>query len=198
MYHPSPFRIAEESVGGRAITSVAFNTTGDLVALGCADLGQLLVWEWQSQQQALKQQGHFHKMACLSYSPNGHSLATGGDDGKVSPFITHGNCLQICFFFLFFYNWNWMSFFRGKSFLYYDLWKKISIFEKCPQTFFFRGFSCGQCLCQMYALQLYFALVSFGQCLCQMYALQLYFALELVLGSVCARCMPFSYTLHWS
>ena len=79
-----PCRISEESgIGRRAIMSVAFNSLGDLVALGCAELGQLLVWEWQSQQQALKQQSHLNKMACVAYSPNGQNLATGGDDGKV-------------------------------------------------------------------------------------------------------------------
>ncbi|KAK7097896.1 periodic tryptophan protein 2 homolog [Littorina saxatilis] len=80
--------IADESSVHRAITSVTFNNFGDLIAIGCADLGQLLVWEWQSQQQALKQQSHANKMACIAYSPNGQNLVTGGDDGKVKVWDT--------------------------------------------------------------------------------------------------------------
>lgn len=48
-----------------------------------AGLGQLLVWEWQSESYVLKQQGHFNSMVALAYSPDGQYLATGGDDGKV-------------------------------------------------------------------------------------------------------------------
>ena len=62
---------------------MAFNNTGDWIALGCSGLGQLLVWEWQSETYVMKQQGHFNNMQCLAYSPDGHHLATGGDDGKV-------------------------------------------------------------------------------------------------------------------
>lgn len=47
-------------------------------------LGQLLVWEWQSESYVFKQQGHFNNMASLAYSPDGQYIATGGDDGKVS------------------------------------------------------------------------------------------------------------------
>lgn len=47
-------------------------------------LGQLLVWEWQSESYVLKQQGHFNSMVSLAYSPDGQYLVTGGDDGKVS------------------------------------------------------------------------------------------------------------------
>lgn len=47
-------------------------------------LGQLLVWEWQSESYVLKQQGHFNSMVSLAYSPDGQYIATGGEDGKVS------------------------------------------------------------------------------------------------------------------
>lgn len=56
---------------------------GDWVALGSSTLGQLLVWEWQSETYVLKQQGHMNNMTCLSYSPDGMYIATGGYDGKV-------------------------------------------------------------------------------------------------------------------
>lgn len=48
-----------------------------------AGLGQLLVWEWQSEAYVLKQQGHFNSMVALAYSPDGQYIVTGGDDGKV-------------------------------------------------------------------------------------------------------------------
>ena len=48
-------------------------------------MGQLLVWEWQSESYVFKQQGHFNNMASLAYSPDGQYIVTGGDDGKVSP-----------------------------------------------------------------------------------------------------------------
>jgi WD40 repeat protein len=47
-------------------------------------MGQLLVWEWQSESYVLKQQGHFNSMVALAYSPDGQYIVTGGDDGKVS------------------------------------------------------------------------------------------------------------------
>ncbi|KAJ1339305.1 hypothetical protein BSLG_006072 [Batrachochytrium salamandrivorans] len=54
-----------------------------MACLGSAKLGQLLVWEWQSESYVLKQQGHQHDMNSISYSPDGQFIATGGDDGKV-------------------------------------------------------------------------------------------------------------------
>lgn len=52
-------------------------------------MGQLLVWEWQSESYVFKQQGHFNNMASLAYSPDGQYIATGGDDGKVSVHTLH-------------------------------------------------------------------------------------------------------------
>lgn len=41
------------------ITSLAFNNTGDWIAIGAGDKGQLIVWEWRSESYILKQAGHF-------------------------------------------------------------------------------------------------------------------------------------------
>lgn len=71
------------SISDQTISSVAFNKTGDWIGLACSGLGQLLVWEWQSETYVLKQQGHFNNISCLSYSPDGQYISTGGDDGKV-------------------------------------------------------------------------------------------------------------------
>eukprot|EP00466_Bigelowiella_natans_P010548 jgi/Bigna1/87845/estExt_fgenesh1_pg.C_250009 len=71
------------SISQKRITSVAINTTGEWLAFGSEKLGQLLVWEWQSETYILKQQGHFFDMNSIAYSPDGQLIATGGDDGKV-------------------------------------------------------------------------------------------------------------------
>ena len=36
------------NISKQKISSITLNCTGDWIALGCGDLGQLLVWEWQS------------------------------------------------------------------------------------------------------------------------------------------------------
>ncbi|TRY72244.1 hypothetical protein TCAL_08454 [Tigriopus californicus] len=71
------------SIADHDISSVRINATGDWIAFGSANQGQLLVWEWQSETYVLKQQGHFNSMACLAYSPDGQNIATGGEDGKL-------------------------------------------------------------------------------------------------------------------
>jgi len=51
--------------------------------VGCAKLGQLLVWEWRSDSYVLKQQGHYHNITTTAFSPDGALVATGSDDRKV-------------------------------------------------------------------------------------------------------------------
>eukprot|EP00967_Tisochrysis_lutea_P097064 scaffold142453_cov22-Tisochrysis_lutea.AAC.1 len=51
-------------------------------AVGCAKLGQLLVWEWRSDSYVLKQQGHYHDISTTAFSPDGALVATGSDDRK--------------------------------------------------------------------------------------------------------------------
>jgi periodic tryptophan protein 2 len=75
------------------ISSIAINTSGEWLAFGAKKLGQLLVWEWQSESYVLKQQGHYFDMNTVSYSPDGQYIATGGDDGKVKVWnATSGFC----------------------------------------------------------------------------------------------------------
>lgn len=71
------------SISDQQVDSVAINNTGDWIGLACGGLGQLLVWEWQSQSYVLKQQGHSNDTTCVTYSPDGHNIVTGGGDGKV-------------------------------------------------------------------------------------------------------------------
>lgn len=71
------------SISQEKISSVAINPSGEWLAFGAQKLGQLLVWEWQSESYVLKQQGHYYDMNTLAYAPDGQTIATGGDDGKV-------------------------------------------------------------------------------------------------------------------
>lgn len=75
--------IIVHSISQQAIKTVTVNPSGEWLAFGCSNLGQLLVWEWQSETYILKQQGHYYDMNTLCYSQDGKYVATGGDDGKV-------------------------------------------------------------------------------------------------------------------
>ena len=72
------------SISRERISAITFNAAGDWIALGCAALGQLLVWEWRSETYVLKQQGHLYDVAATAFSPDGSYIATGADDAKVS------------------------------------------------------------------------------------------------------------------
>lgn len=71
------------NISEHKIDASAFNVTGDWIALGVSGVGQLLVWEWQSEHYILKQQGHSSDMTSLAYSGDGQTIVTGGDDGKL-------------------------------------------------------------------------------------------------------------------
>ncbi|RSH91464.1 hypothetical protein EHS25_009763 [Saitozyma podzolica] len=81
------------SISNEKISSVAVNPSGEWLAFGAAKLGQLLVWEWQSESYVLKQQGHYYDMNTLAFSSDGQNIATGGEDGKVKVWnATSGFC----------------------------------------------------------------------------------------------------------
>lgn len=73
---------------------MTINNSGEWLAFGASKLGQLLVWEWQSESYILKQQGHFDSMNTLVYSPDGQRIITTSDDGKVKVWDTQsGFCI---------------------------------------------------------------------------------------------------------
>ncbi|XP_054706940.1 periodic tryptophan protein 2 homolog [Uloborus diversus] len=94
---PECNQIHSLSLSNQVIASIAFNCTGDWIALGSSGIGQLVVWEWQSESFVMKQQGHFNNMQCLSYSPDGMYIATGGEDGKVKIWDTSSGFCFVTF-----------------------------------------------------------------------------------------------------
>ncbi|VEU22107.1 DEKNAAC103145 [Brettanomyces naardenensis] len=91
---PSFTLIQQLSMGSNAVSTVTMNSTGEWLAFGSHTLGQLLVYEWQSESYILRQQGHFDSMNCLAYSPDGSRLVTASDDGKIKIWdIASGFCL---------------------------------------------------------------------------------------------------------
>ena len=81
---PGCINVHTLSISNRRISTAVINSTGDWLAFGCPELGQLLVWEWQSETYIIKQQGHSYAMRQLAFSPDGSQfVATAGEDGKV-------------------------------------------------------------------------------------------------------------------
>lgn len=85
------------SVSQNKINAAAINPSGAWLALGSSRLGQLLVWEWQSETYVMKQQGHEHGLRCLAYSPDGATIATGGEDGKIKLWNTSSGFCFVTF-----------------------------------------------------------------------------------------------------
>ena len=82
------------SISQSDIDFVTINKSGEWLAFGASKLGQLLVWEWQSESYILKQQGHFDSMNALVYSPDGQRIITTADDGKIKVWdIESGFCI---------------------------------------------------------------------------------------------------------
>lgn len=82
------------SISQNDIDFVTVNKTGEWLAFGASKLGQLLVWEWQSESYILKQQGHFDSMNALVYSPDGQRVVTTADDGKIKVWdVNSGFCI---------------------------------------------------------------------------------------------------------
>ncbi|EDW01423.1 periodic tryptophan protein 2 homolog [Drosophila grimshawi] len=85
------------SISDYPISAAVFNCTGDWVALASKEIGQLLVWEWQSEQYIMKQQGHSSEMSCIAYSPDGQYIVTGGEDSKVKLWNTQSSFCFVTF-----------------------------------------------------------------------------------------------------
>ncbi|KAF8889622.1 quinon protein alcohol dehydrogenase-like superfamily [Infundibulicybe gibba] len=85
------------SISNEKISSLAISPSGEWLAFGARKLGQLLVWEWQSESYILKQQGHYFDMNTLAYAPDGQTIATGGDDGKVKVWSTYSGFCFVTF-----------------------------------------------------------------------------------------------------
>ena len=82
------------SISQNDIDIVTINKSAEWLAFGASKLGQLLVWEWQSESYVLKQQGHFDSINALVYSPDGQRIITTADDGKIKVWDTQsGFCI---------------------------------------------------------------------------------------------------------
>ncbi|KAJ4341503.1 U3 snoRNP protein [Ascochyta clinopodiicola] len=91
---PEFAQIQSLSISQNDIDYVAINKTGEWLAFGASKLGQLLVWEWQSESYVLKQQGHFDSMNTIAYSPEGQRIITAADDGKIKVWdVNSGFCV---------------------------------------------------------------------------------------------------------
>ena len=71
------------SISQNGIDHVAVGPSGEWLAFGASRLGQLLVWEWQSESYILKQQSHPDATLATAFAPDGQQLVTAADDGKV-------------------------------------------------------------------------------------------------------------------
>ncbi|DAZ99051.1 TPA: hypothetical protein N0F65_010937, partial [Lagenidium giganteum] len=85
------------SITQNEIETVSINATGEWLAFASKKLGQLLVWEWQSETYVLKQQGHYFDLNAVDYSPDGRLIATGADDAKLKLWDTNSGFCYVTF-----------------------------------------------------------------------------------------------------
>eukprot|EP01071_Lankesteria_metandrocarpae_P009496 Lankesteria_metandrocarpae@DN5206_c0_g1_i1.p1 len=57
-----------------AIDTIAINSDGEWIAVGAAELGQLVVWEWKSETFILREQGHHFGVRAVAFAPTGGKL----------------------------------------------------------------------------------------------------------------------------
>lgn len=95
LYELPSFNLLQQlTMGQNAVDTVSVNNSGEWLAFGSSHLGQLIVYEWQSESYILKQQGHFDSINALCYSPDGLRAVTASDDGKIKVWDLHsGFCL---------------------------------------------------------------------------------------------------------
>mmetsp|Transcript_17057 Transcript_17057/g.35482 ORF Transcript_17057/g.35482 Transcript_17057/m.35482 type:complete len:898 (-) Transcript_17057:3163-5856(-) len=87
-------KLSSLSSSKHSLTHVEIDPSGEWLALGSADSGELLVWEWRSETYVLKQQGHVVDATSLAFSADGRTIATGGEDGMVKIWsAASGYCL---------------------------------------------------------------------------------------------------------
>ncbi|EFO84699.1 hypothetical protein CRE_03827 [Caenorhabditis remanei] len=81
------------------IQTVAWNLSGDWLAIGCGkgSTAQLVVWEWQSESYVMKQQAHSLRITTAEYSPDGALIATGAEDGKVKIWNSRSSFCTVTF-----------------------------------------------------------------------------------------------------
>ncbi|KAF7277818.1 hypothetical protein GWI33_009234 [Rhynchophorus ferrugineus] len=73
------------NISEQSITSISLNQTGDWIALGCSGIGQLLVWEWQSETylQEVKME---NAVTAITFSGNKKFVVSASLDGTVRAF----------------------------------------------------------------------------------------------------------------
>lgn len=71
------------SISSSAVTAATFNEKGNWIAMGCARLGQMLIWDWRNESYVHRQQGHDFEVSSIDFTPDGGTLVSGGEDGKV-------------------------------------------------------------------------------------------------------------------
>ncbi|CAL2029817.1 hypothetical protein CAEBREN_20318 [Caenorhabditis brenneri] len=96
---PSFALIHNLQISEMSIQTVAWNCSGDWLAIGCGkgSTAQLVVWEWQSESYVMKQQGHSLRITSAEYSPDGALVATGAEDGKVKIWNTRSSFCTVTF-----------------------------------------------------------------------------------------------------
>lgn len=94
---PGVNKIQMLSVSQNSVDYVELNSTGEWLLLASAELGQLMVYEWQSESFILKQQSQYDSLRCLVYSPDGTKAVTGSADGAIKVWDTQSGFCIITF-----------------------------------------------------------------------------------------------------